>query len=402
VINHIDVVDNDLDFSPIHKRMQWYVDQEILPCCNTLVMRGTDVLDFATFGYMDIESKKPLVKDAIFRVYSNTKIVTSVAAMMLWERGAFGLDDDLATYIPDFADMQVLVDPTDSASSTVEAKRSISIRHVMSHRAGLSYGLFEPEFGIDQIYARANVHSSKRTLEELSCLLASLPLAYEPGASWRYSFATDVLARLIEVWSGQSFDHFLNDNIFEPLQMVDTGFWVPPEKCDRLTTMYAPKHFLEPMRGGLTKFEDAHNGSYTEPRPMLSGGGGLVSTVADYLAFVRMLVSGGMWDDVPILASSTLDMMRTNQLPDGVGVSFPMWDMPGTVFGLGFALKESVVGGEPAAAVGEYHWGGAAGTHSWMSPAANLTGLCMTQRYPGFWHPFSHDFRSMAYEIAGG
>jgi len=401
-MNPIDVVDNDLDFGPIHKRMQWYVDQEILPCCNTLVMRGTDVLDFATFGYMDVEAKMPLTEDAIFRIYSNTKLVTSVAAMMLYERGAFGLDDALATYLPDFADMRVLTEAATSPLDTVAAGSQISIRQVMSHSAGLSYGFIEPESVIDRAYVAENTQSSKITLEELSAVLARLPLAYHPGSSWRYSFATDVLARLVEVWSGQSFDEFLNHNIFEPLGMADTGFWVPPEKCDRFTTMYAPEHLLEPMRGGLTKVDDAHDGVYTKLRPMLSGGAGLVSTVSDYLSFVRMLVSGGAWDGTQLLTTATLDIMRTNQLPARVGVNFPMWDMPGTVFGLGFALKETAVDNEPVAAVGEYHWGGIAGTHSWMSPAANLTGLCMTQRYPGFWHPFSHDFRSMAYEIAGG
>ncbi len=341
-MNPIEVVDNDLDFGPIHRRMQWYVDQEILPCCNTLTMRGTDVLDYATFGYMDIESKKPLTEDAIFRMYSNTKIVTSVAAMMLWERGAFGLDDALATYLPDFADMRVLAEGATSVSDTVPADSEISIRQIMSHSAGLSYGFIEPESVIDQAYSADNVESMSRTLGELCAVLAELPLTYHPGKAWRYSYSTDVLARLIEVWSGQSFSDFLGDHIFTPLGMIDTGFWVPDNKRDRFTTMYMPNDLLDPMKGGLTKIDDPHDGPCTQPRPMCSGGGGLVSTASDYLSFVQMLVSGGTWAGAEILTPASLDLMKKNQLPDGVGVNFPMWDMPGTGFGLGLALKVEV------------------------------------------------------------
>ena len=171
---------------------------------------------------------------------------------------------------------------------------------------------------------------------------------------------------------------------------------------DRFITMYAPTNFFEPMEGGLVKADDPHEGSYTKPRRLLSGGGGLVSTVSDYLSFIRMIVSGGSWNGSRILKPETLKLMRENQLPAGVGVSFPMSDMPGTVFGLGFALKESLGEGEPPAALGEYHWGGMAGTHSWMAPEVGLTGMCMTQRMPGFWHPFSHEFKALAYELVGG
>ena len=178
------------------------------------------------------------------------------------------------------------------------------------------------------------------------------------------------------------FDEYLKAHVFEPLEMVDTDFWVPPEKRDRFVTMYAPEDLFDPMKGGLTKADDPQDGAYTRQRNLKSGGGGLVSTVGDYLSFVRMIVNGGTWEGAQILAPETLSAMRTNQLPDGVGVSFPMWDMPGTVFGLG-------------------HWGGMAGTHSWMAPEAGISGMCMTQRMPGFWHPFSHEFKALAYQLAG-
>jgi len=397
------VVANDLDFSPIHDRLRFYVDKGILSCANSLVMRGTDVLDFSRFGYMDLDTQAPLAEDAIYRMYSNTKIVTSVAAMQLYEQGRFKLDDPVAEYIPAFADMQVLTSDASSAADVVPATEPMRIRHILSHSAGLSYGFIEPESVVDQAYAAAGIdilNDFSLTLETLCEKLGSLPLAYQPGTRWRYSFATDVVARLVEVLSGQRFDAYLKANIFEPLNMDDTDFWVPPEKCDRFITMYAPTDLLDPMKPGLVKVDDPHEGSYTRERNLLSGGGGLVSTVQDYLAFIRMIVSGGTWQGARILAPETLTLMRTNQLPEGVGVSFPMWDMPGTVFGLGFALKERLAEGEPAGMRNEYHWGGMAGTHTWMAPEAGITGICMTQRMPGFWHPFSHEFKALAYSIA--
>jgi CubicO group peptidase (beta-lactamase class C family) len=153
------------------------------------------------------------------------------------------------------------------------------------------------------------------------------------------------------------------------------------------------------MKPGLVKADDSHEGVYNSERNLLSGGGGLVSTVQDYLAFIRMIVNGGSWQGAEILKPETISLMRTNQLAPGVGVSFPMWDMPGTVFGLGFALKETLNEGDPALMQDEYHWGGMAGTHTWMAPRADITGMCMTQRMPGFWHPFSHEFKSLAYQI---
>jgi CubicO group peptidase (beta-lactamase class C family) len=400
----IETIETGLDFSALHERMQWYVDEGILSCVNTLVMRGTDVLDFALFGYMDLESKRPLTDDAIFRMYSNTKIVTSVAAMQLHEQGRFGLDDPVADYIPSFENMSVLKADAESVADVVPATEPMRIRHILSHSAGLSYGFIEPLSVIDQAYAAAGIdilNDFSLTLEGLCDKLGELPLVYEPGTSWRYSFATDVVARLVEVVSGARFDEYLQVKVFDPLEMVDTDFWVPAEKRGRFTTMYAPVDLLEPMKPGLVKADDPNDGNYTRPRNLLSGGGGLVSTVSDYLSFIRMIVNGGSWRDAEILKPATLALMRTNQLAEGVGVQFPMWSMPGTVFGLGFALKQHLGQDEPAGMIDEYHWGGMAGTHSWMAPQAGITGMCMTQRMPGFWHPFSQEFKSLAYRISG-
>jgi CubicO group peptidase (beta-lactamase class C family) len=394
---------SSLDFSALHERMQWYIDQGILSCINTLVMQGTDVVDFRTFGYMDLESREPLREDSIFRMYSNTKIVTSVAAMMLHEEGGFGLDDPLAEYLPDFAEPKVLK-PAAEDVDQVEAAPPILLRHVLSHSAGFSYGFIEPESVIDRAYMAAGMTLqglNAMTLEGVCEKLAALPLVYAPGTDWRYSLATDVTARLIEVISGKRFDAFLRERIFEPLGMRDTDFWVPPEKADRFITMYAPEDLFDPMKPGLVKADDPREGQYNRERPFLSGGGGLVSTVGDYLTFIRTIVGEGEWNGVRLLQPATLRLMRTNQLAPGVNVRFPMWAMPGTVFGLGFALRDSVGPDDPPGARNEYHWGGMAGTHSWMAPNAGITGMCMTQRMPGFWHPFSHEFKAFAYDVAG-
>ena len=401
----MNIIESGIDFTPLHERMASYVDQGILSCVNTLIMRGTEVLDFHMHGFMDLETSEPLVEDAIFRMYSNTKLVTSVALMQLYERGLFDIEDPLSNILPDFADMRVLRADASSAADADPASHPILMRHILSHSAGFSYGFIEPESVIDRAYAEAGINlfgEFDPTLEELCHMLAELPLAYEPGTSWRYSLATDVCARCVEVLSGLPFDAYLDAHIFQPLEMVDTAFHVSEDKAHRFVTQYAPIDLLDPMKPGLVKHDDARNGQYNKPRRYLNGGGGLVSTVGDYANFVRMLISGGIWNGALILKPETLRLMRTNQLAHGVGVSFPMWDMPDTTFGLGFALKERISDDEPLGMLHEYHWGGMAGTHSWMAPTAGISGICMTQRMPGFWHPFSHDFKRMAYELTAG
>jgi CubicO group peptidase (beta-lactamase class C family) len=325
--------------------------------------------------------------------------------MTLFEEGRFKLDDPLEAYLPEFADMKVLKPDAGGLDDVEPTSDSIRINQVLSHSAGLSYGFIEPESIIDMAYSEAGVNplaiAPEMTLKRLCKRLAEFPLVYQPGTFWRYSLGTDVAARLVEVLSGLDFDVFLKQRIFDPLGMVDTDFFVPEEKQDRFTTMYAPTNLLDPMASGYVKADDPYKGTNSQPTSFLSGGGGLMSTLVDYLAFVQMLVNDGEWNGQRIISAETLDMMRTNQLPDGVGVNFPFWKITDTTFGLGFALKEKPADGEPETAIGEFHWGGMAGTHLWMSPGANIAGICMTQRMPAFWHPFSHDFKRLAYQIAG-
>ena len=398
----IDVVNTELDYTEMHERMQFYIDSNILSCCSTVVMQDTEVVDHKTFGFMDLENKQPLLDDAIYRMYSSTKIVTSVALMMLFEKGQFQLSDPVSKYISDFDQPKVLKADAKDLGDVEEAQSPINISQLLSHSAGLSYGFIEPDSVIDKAYNASGIDAlgqSSMDLEELCNLIAQQPLAYQPGSSWRYSFATDVCARLVEVISGKAFDEFLRENLFDPLNMKDTGFWVEESKMDRFISIYAPTDIFDPMKPGLVQAEDKMNGPYARKPKFLSGGGGLVSTVSDYLSFLKMIVSGGSLNGIQFLAPETLALMRTNQLAAGVGVAFPMWSMPGTVFGLGFALKQSLTKDEPEGALNEYHWGGMAGTHSWMSPKQGITGFCLTQRMPGFWHPFSHEFKTFCYKI---
>lgn len=387
----------------LHKKMDWYVDQSFLPCCETIILKDFQVVDRYRAGYLDLEAGTPLPKDAIYRMYSNTKLVTTVAAMMLVEQGRIRLDDPISDYLPEFANPLVLKADATSAADTEPANGPILIRHALSHTAGWSYGFIEPSSTIDAAYLAGGLNPfvmDNASLEELCQKLAEFPLAFQPGTQWRYSLGTDVTARLMEVVTGQPFDAFLESAIFAPLGMVDTGFWVPEAKRDRFIAMYAPVDLLDPTKPGLNRADDPQTGLYTRERALKSGGGGLVSTVADTLQFIRLLANGGEWGGVRLLQEATLKRMRQNECAPGVGVSFPMWSMPGTTFGLGLALKETLAAGDPAAMRGEYHWGGMAGTHTWMAPQANVIGICLTQLMPGFWHPFSHDFKAAVYDLA--
>jgi CubicO group peptidase (beta-lactamase class C family) len=403
----IQVIQTGLDFSPLHERMQWYVAEKQIPFVLTAVMKGHDIIDLYTCGNLSMESDVPLSTDSIFRMHSCTKIACSIAAMMLWEEGRFSLDDPVEKYIPAFADMMVLKPGAESMDDIEPANDSMRVNQLLSHTSGLSYGFVQPDTLIDQHYLSNGLNALAltpgMTLETLCDALGHTPLAYQPGTSWRYSFATDVTARLVEVVSGQRFDEFLKERILNPLDMVDTDFFVPPEKLDRFTTLYLPADLMDessPCAAPMDAPQTTANGAIPD---FISGGAGLMSTFEDFLTFTRMIINEGTHAGKSLIKPETLKTMRTNQCAEGVTVQFPgrSWNMPGTTFGLGFALKGEPDEGEPASAIGEYHWGGIAGTHYWWSPQAGITGICMTQRMPGFFHPFSRDFKRLAYQIAG-
>ncbi len=384
----------------MHAAVQRYVDENLLAGANAVVLKDNQIIDQKTWGHADIAAGKPIEMDTIFRIYSNTKIITSVAAMCLLEDGKFSLDDPIANYLPELADLKVLAPDAESLDDTVPLASHPTVRQVFCHNAGFTYGFLQQSPVLDAAYTQVDMQGSSSTLAEMITKLSKLPLAYQPGTKWQYSVSTDVLARLVEVWSGKSFGAFLEERLFIPLEMTDTGFFVPMEKRDRLATNYLPVDMMDPMKGGLNPVPPEMDANYIDDNPLESGGGGLVSTINDYTNFISMLVGGGEWNGKRILKSDTVEMMQQNQLADGVHVELPNWIMPDTDFGLGLALKTAPQQGEPDSAVGEYHWGGMAGTHSWVAPKAGIAALIFTQRLPGFWHPFSHEFKRLVYQAA--
>src|SRR5690349_6496456 len=321
------------DFRPAHAAMQRYVDGNFLSGFSSAVLVGRELVDVKCIGWAEKEAQIPLRVDHIFRVFSNTKLITSCAALLLFEEGRFQLDDPIEQFIPQLAKCRVLRPDATSLDKTEPAARPITIRHLMSHSSGLSYGLFDRGTLICNAYNERKVVNPATTLAEMIDVLADLPLAYHPGTSWEYSVATDVLARLVEIVSGERFDAFLHSRIFAPLGMTDTGFVVPHESQNRLVAFYKGPDMLDPMKPGLIRADDAP--AYLRSVPRLSGGDGLVSTLPDMVALVRGLLPGGK----TLLKPETVALLTTNQLPHGAQLAFPgIGVLDGRGYGLAGAL----------------------------------------------------------------
>lgn len=387
------------DFSGLHAAMRRYVDAEILPCLSSAVLVGRDLVDLHCAGWADREAKITLGEDHIFRVFSNTKLVTSCAALMLYEEGRIGLDDPVERFLPQLAKRRVLRPGATTLDDTEPARGPITVRHLMSHSSGLSYGVFDPGTLMFKAYTERRVLNPGTTLAEMVGALEPLPLVFHPGSGWEYSVATDVLARIVEIVSGQRFDVFIDERVLGPLGMRDTSFTVPEEKRARFVAYYAGANVLEPMKPGLTRTDDApYPQAYLRPAARLSGGGGLVSTLPDMIALVRSLLPGGP----TLLKPETIALMMTNQLPENVWIRFARI---GEIVGRGYGLAGSVLlapsPADPAGAAGELQWGGMAGTQWWISPRQNLAGLVMTQRQMAFTHPFSIELKQLVYRAVG-
>jgi CubicO group peptidase (beta-lactamase class C family) len=389
------VTSTGYDFRRAHAAMQRYVDGNLLSGFSSVVLIGRDLVDVKCIGWADKEAKIPLRVDHIFRVFSNTKLITSCAALLLFEEGHFQLDDRIEQYIPQLANRRVLRPDATSLDQTEPAVRPITIRHLMSHSSGLSYGLLDPGTLIFNAYNERRVVNPATTLAEMMEVLADLPLAFHPGTSWEYSVASDVLARLVEVISGQRFDAFIQSKILRPLGMVDTGFVVSDR--DRLVAFYAGADPINPMKPGLTRADDApYPGAYLRPFPRQSGGSGLVSTLPDMTALIRSLLPGGP----TLLKPDTIKLMMTNQLPEGMWIRFPVYGkLQGRSHGLAGALIMEPSAFDHQDARGELFWGGRAGTQWWISPKTNTAGLIMAQREMGFAHQFAVEFKRLAYEV---
>lgn len=327
---------------------------------------------FHKYGMMDLEAKKPMKEDTIFRIYSMSKGITSAAALTLVEASKLNLDDPVSKYIPSFANLKVAA-PEGLRPPT----RPMQIRDLFLHTSGLTYGT-GPE-ALTEAYKRLKPMESTN-LAEMADKLSQVPLAFDPGTDWTYGVSIDVLGRVIEVASGQSLDVYLEKTILKPLDMRDTAFNVPAEKADRFAANY------KRTPNGLEVIDAPATSKYTKQVTLFSGGGGLVSTARDYMRFLSMIEQGGKLDGHRILKSDTVKLMSSNQLPEK---AFPIYfgkeKRWGTGFGLGFSVRTEITTWDPAGHVGEYGWGGAASTHYWLSPKDKLIVITLEQIMPYEW-----------------
>ena len=357
---------------------QRYVDEGKLAGVVTLVARGGKIVHFDSVGQRGANDSRPLARDALFRIYSMTKPITAVAAMMLYEEGKFQLSDPVAKFVPELADLKVLVD-----GEEVPAEETMTMLHLLTHTTGLSYG-FNPEDPVDQLYREKQPLSAK-DLDDFATRLGELPLKFEPGARWHYSVAVDVTGLVVERLSGQSFDVFLEERIFKPLGMVDTFFNVPPEKMDR----FLPNHYWNAEEEQLAEMGEPAFASYRDTQ-MYSGGGGLVSTTMDYLRFCEMVRRGGELDGERLLSPKTVEFMTANHLSaaiEGGGSGEQPFGRGarGFGFGLGWGVVTDPIAARVLGSAGEYNWGGAAGTVFWIDPVEDMVVLGMIQLMGSPW-----------------
>jgi len=373
--------------------MQGYIDQNKLAGTIALVARCGKVAYLERFGMMDLEAAKSMQFDTIFRIYSMTKPIASVALMMLYEEGRFQLHDPVSKFIPEFADVKVFAGATEAGFAVTELEREITIWHLLTHTAGLTYDFFE-DSSVDAMYLEADLHQPDRTAEEVVHEIVKLPLVHQPGTAWRYSMATDVLGYLIEVISGMTLDVFFGEKILKPLGMEDTDFYVPEAKLDRFAAEYGPTG-----SGGMELLDAPATSQYTRPPRFLSGGAGLVSTASDYMRFAQMLLNGGELDGSRLLGRKTVELMTINHLPDElIPIQVQPHTLHGCGFGLGFRVLVNLAQAGRLGSEGEFGWGGGASTSFFVDPKEKLIGLLLTQLVPSRYYPIRNEFKVLVYQ----
>ena len=386
----------------ISSTAQGFIDEKQLVGAVTLVARRGKVAHFEPYGMMDIEADKPMQKDTIFRIYSMTKPIAAVGVMMLCEEGKLTLDAPASMYLPEFSGMQVAQNPDADVFTLVEADREMTVQDLMQHTAGLpgAARYMSGNTAVDKLYRKAGLHRLHEcNLQELVEQLGTIPLLYQPGTKWHYSIAADVLGRLIEVASGQPFDQFLAERIFQQLVMTDTGFYVPAEKIDRLAGMYGPKptgdlQTIDAPEGGTGHISKT---SFIKKPRFLSAGGGLVSTASDFARFCLMLSGKGALSGKRLMKAESVELMTRNHLPENL---IPLDKKPedrygGLGFGLGVSVRVQQTDWVPASQIGEYGWIGGTSTEFWISPRDELVAVTLAQHIP--FSPLSHTVKPLVY-----
>jgi CubicO group peptidase (beta-lactamase class C family) len=376
-----------------------YIEQGKLPCAQVQVLRGGQLAYETVLGQADVERGRKLEADAIFRIYSMTKPITSVAFMMLVEEGAVALEDPVHKYIPAWKDLGVFQAGLEGQFLTTAPTRPMQIVDLLRHTSGLTYG-FQTRTNVDAAYRKLKLENMNGagSLDDFIARLAKLPLEFSPGEAWNYSVSTDVLGYLVGVISGMPFEEFLRTRIFEPLGMVDTGFSVREGQAHRLTACYQAK-----PGGGMTLQDDPETSPYLTAPDMISGGGGLVSTAADYARFTQMLVGRGAREGARLLAPKTLDLMTANHLPGGQDLTqlsrslFSESTNAGIGFGLGFATVFDPPQTLLPVSYGEYYWGGMASTAFWVDPQEEVSVVFMTQLMPSSTYAIRRELRTLVY-----
>ncbi len=389
---------------------QRYIEAGRFPGTQLLVYRRGKLVHASSQGFADLERKVPVKEDTIFRIYSMTKPITSVAFMMLVEEGRVALDEPVHKYIPEWKNLGVFQAGIWPAFLTRPPSRPMLIIDLMRHTSGLTYG-FQQRSNVDAAYREKKIGEVDKagTLQSMIEDLSQIPLEFSPGEAWNYSVSTDVIGYLIGKIAGQPFESFLKERIFDPLQMKDTDFFVPSDKAHRLAACYSASpqgamtfHATE-RKGGLTLQDDPASSSFLSPPSFISGGGGLCSTANDYLTFCRALLNGGELDEVRLVGPKTLDLMTSNHLPEGRTLPemsrslFSEATYHGIGFGLGFSVTLDPARTLIPGSAGEYAWGGAATTSFWIDPAEELITIFMTQVLPSTATPIRRELRTMVY-----
>jgi CubicO group peptidase (beta-lactamase class C family) len=392
-----------------HLRHQ-YVESGRFPGTQLMIYRRGKVVHASSLGLADFERKVPVRDDTIYRIYSMTKPITSVAFMMLVEEGKVALDEPVAKYIPEWKNLGVFVAGMAPLFLTRPPARPMLIVDLLRHTSGLTYG-FQQRSNVDAAYREAKIGAVEKagTLQSMIEDLARIPLEFSPGEAWNYSVSTDVLGYLIAKISGRPFEQFLKERILEPLGMNDTDFYVPASKAHRLAACYSVEaggalNFLATERKpGLTLQDDPETSSFLASPDFISGGGGLCSTTADYLTFCRALINGGELGGVRLLGPKTIKLMASNHLPGGVDLPtlsrsmFSEAAYHGIGFGLGFSVTMDPAKTLIPGSAGEYAWGGAASTAFFIDPAEELIMIFMTQVMPSSAYPIRRELRTMVY-----
>lgn len=378
--------------------MRRLVDEGRVAGLSVMLARGGRTAFFRAHGRADIARDKPFAPDTIARIYSMTKPLTSVAVMMLYEEGRFQLDDPITRFLPDFADLRVLTGGNRARFESEPARRPITIRDLLTHTAGFTYGFMEATL-VDALYRQNGVdfgEAQEASLAEVVGRLARQPLLAQPGAEWNYSVATDVLGHLVAVVSGQDFADFLRDRVIGPLGMVDTDFHVPAGKLPRLAANYSL--FRDRT---LKLYDDAVGSRFCAPPAVASGGGGLVSTAADYMRFCRFILGRGELDGTRLLGRKTVDLMLMNHLDGDLAAMgqprFSETAYTGIGFGLGFSVMLDPARAQILGTPGEVAWGGLASTAFWIDPAEDLAVVLLTQLIPSSALPLRRELRVLTY-----